>query len=88
MGTDGILKNKAKRRKELKKINKHLKLNPKFLKTLPDEIQKDTSLLKYWHSRYRLFKKFDQGIKLDRGKLKITILLSYLQFLYQCCYTE
>ncbi|XP_025193526.1 trimethylguanosine synthase-like isoform X2 [Melanaphis sacchari] len=61
MGSDGILKNKNKRRRELKKY-KHSKI----LKTLPSEIQEDTSLLKYWHSRYRLFKKFDQGIKLDK----------------------
>jgi hypothetical protein len=73
MGSDGILKNKYKRRRELKKYYKRKELDPKILKTLPDEIQKDTSLLKYWHSRYRLFKKFDQGIKLDKGKQKITI---------------
>ncbi|XP_026812706.1 trimethylguanosine synthase-like isoform X2 [Rhopalosiphum maidis] len=66
MGSDGILKNKHKRRRELKKYYKRKELDPKILKTLPDEIQKDTSLLKYWHSRYRLFKKFDQGIKLDK----------------------
>lgn len=71
MGNDGILKNKAKRRKELKKYNKHQKLDPKFLKTLPEEIRKDMSLLKYWYNRFRLFRKFDQGIKLDKGKIKI-----------------
>ena len=70
-----FLKTNTKQRKQLKNVSKHQILNPKILKTLPDEIQKDTSLLKYWHSRYRLFKKFDQGIKLDRGKQKITTLL-------------
>ncbi|XP_027847510.1 trimethylguanosine synthase-like [Aphis gossypii] len=65
MGSDGILKNKHKRRREFKKY-KRKELDPKILKTLPNEIQKDPSLLKYWHSRYRLFKKFDQGIKLDK----------------------
>lgn len=69
MGRDGILKEKFKRRKELKKYNKHQKLNPEFVQKLPIEIRKDTSLLKYWQNRYRLFKKFDQGIKLDRGKI-------------------
>ncbi|VVC43384.1 RNA cap guanine-N2 methyltransferase,S-adenosyl-L-methionine-dependent methyltransferase [Cinara cedri] len=66
MDKDEILKNKFKRRKELKKYNKRQKLNPKFLKTLPYEIQQDMSLLKYWHNRFRLFKKFDRGIKLDK----------------------
>lgn len=75
MGSDGILKNKCKRRRELKNITKRQRLDPKLFKRLPAEIQKDTSLLKYWHSRYRLFKRYDQGIKLDSGKHKITILL-------------
>jgi len=66
MGSDGILKNKHKRRRKLNKHYKRKELDPTILKTLPDEIQKDTSLLKYWHSRYRLFKKFDKGIKLDK----------------------
>lgn len=68
MGKDGVLKNKVKRRNELKKYNKRRRLDPKFLKTLPDEIQQDLSLLKYWNNRYRLFKLFDHGIKLDKGK--------------------
>jgi len=50
----------------LKKYNKRQRLDPKVFKTLPFEIQKDTSLLKYWYNRFRLFKKFDQGIKLDK----------------------
>lgn len=65
MGKDEIRKNKFKRKKLSKKRQK---LDPNFLKTLPNEIQKDTSLLKYWYNRFRLFKKFDQGIKLDKGK--------------------
>lgn len=75
MGVDGILKNKRGRKRELKNVTKRQRLNPKIFKRLPAEIQKDTSLLKYWHSRYRLFKKYDQGIKLDSGKHNITILL-------------
>lgn len=47
---------KKKRRKQSKKnIN------------LPVEIDNDKTLMKYWLKRYRLFSKFDQGIKLDRG---------------------
>lgn len=73
MGKDKIHKNRFERRKEIKKYNKRLKKNTTFLKTLPVEIQKDISLLKYWHKRFRLFKKFDQGIKLDKGKIHFTV---------------
>ncbi|XP_053980695.1 uncharacterized protein LOC128877422 [Hylaeus volcanicus] len=46
---------KKKRRKQSKRnIN------------LPVEIDSDKTLLKYWFKRYRLFSKFDEGIKLDR----------------------
>lgn len=34
--------------------------------SLPIEIDNDKTLLKYWLKRYRLFSKFDQGIKMDR----------------------
>lgn len=71
MGNETILKNKIKQRKKLKK---HQKLDPIFLKKLPYEIQKDHTLLKYWNNRFRLFKKFNQGIKLDKGK-KICIYI-------------
>ncbi|XP_033218679.1 uncharacterized protein LOC117174089 isoform X2 [Belonocnema kinseyi] len=33
---------------------------------LPAEVDGDKTLVKYWFKRYRLFSKFDQGIKLDR----------------------
>nr|XP_033320978.1 trimethylguanosine synthase-like [Megalopta genalis] len=33
--------------------------------SLPVEIANDKTLMKYWLKRYRLFSKFDQGIKLD-----------------------
>ncbi|KAK9502399.1 hypothetical protein O3M35_011182 [Rhynocoris fuscipes] len=32
----------------------------------PKEIQENSKLVKYWYNRYRLFSKFDQGIKLDK----------------------
>lgn len=34
---------------------------------MPVEIGKDPELRKYWGQRYRLFSKFDEGVKLDRG---------------------
>jgi len=74
MGKEGILKDKFKRRKGTKKSSKNLKKDSQFLKTLPVEIQKDISLLKYWHNRFRLFKKFDHGIKLDKGKINFMVI--------------
>jgi len=74
MGNDKILRNKAERRKVLRKYNKRTKFDPKILKTLPYEIQNDPSLIKYWNNRFRLFKKFDQGIKLDKGKINYLLL--------------
>lgn len=40
---------------------------PKRNVSLPLEIDNDKTLMKYWFKRYRLFSKFDQGIKMDRG---------------------
>ncbi|XP_076282031.1 trimethylguanosine synthase 1 isoform X1 [Lasioglossum baleicum] len=34
--------------------------------SLPAEVANDRALMKYWLKRYRLFSKFDQGIKLDQ----------------------
>ncbi|XP_039270802.2 uncharacterized protein LOC120345426 isoform X1 [Styela clava] len=33
---------------------------------IPDEIASDRSMVKYWAQRYKLFSKFDDGIKLDK----------------------
>lgn len=73
MGNERVLRCKVKRRKQILKPQlKRQKLDPNFFKTLPNEIREDTSLLKYWHNRFRLFSKFDKGIKLDKGWLKST----------------
>ena len=37
--------------------------------TIPVEIAGDPELRKYWGQRYRLFSKFDEGIRMDRGKM-------------------
>lgn len=42
------------------------------LRTIPPEIAADPELVKYWAQRYRLFSRFDEGIKLDRGMLSTT----------------
>lgn len=57
---DIIRKSQKKKRRKQSKRNSNL----------PIEIGNDKSLMKYWLKRYRLFSKFDDGIKLDRGKFK------------------
>lgn len=52
------VKNKEKKRRRRKK---------NALRTIPPEIAADPELVKYWAQRYRLFSRFDEGIKLDRG---------------------
>ncbi|NWZ61469.1 TGS1 synthase, partial [Acrocephalus arundinaceus] len=45
---------------------KRRKRNKNALKTIPPEIAADPELVKYWAQRYRLFSRFDEGVKLDR----------------------
>ncbi|XP_033616619.1 trimethylguanosine synthase [Fukomys damarensis] len=47
--------------KKKKKKNKNRKVN-----SIPPEIAAVPELIKYWAQRYRLFSRFDEGIKLDR----------------------
>ena len=53
----------------IKIIQKKKKRKNKRNIILPAEVDGDKILMKYWVKRYRLFSKFDQGIKLDRGKI-------------------
>lgn len=50
-----------------KKETKRRRRNKNALRTIPPEIAADPELVKYWAQRYRLFSRFDEGIKLDRG---------------------
>ncbi|XP_069813661.1 trimethylguanosine synthase [Dendropsophus ebraccatus] len=47
------------------KCRKKKKKQKKKLQYLPPEIAADPHLAKYWAQRYRLFSRFDEGIKLD-----------------------
>ncbi|NXY29488.1 TGS1 synthase, partial [Pomatorhinus ruficollis] len=49
-----------------KKETKRRRRNKNALRTIPAEIAADPELIKYWAQRYRLFSRFDEGIKLDR----------------------
>ncbi|XP_003420052.2 trimethylguanosine synthase [Loxodonta africana] len=55
------VENEAETKKKKKKKNKNRKVN-----SLPPEIAAVPELAKYWAQRYRLFSRFDDGIKLDR----------------------
>ena len=35
---------------------------------IPEELATDSEMRKYWAQRYRLFSRFDEGIKMDKGK--------------------
>ncbi|CAH1399591.1 unnamed protein product [Nezara viridula] len=50
---EGEMSKKEKRKKKKKR------------KGLPKEVLENEKLLKYWYKRYRLFSRFDEGIKLD-----------------------
>ncbi|NXC19978.1 TGS1 synthase, partial [Corythaeola cristata] len=50
-------KKKERKRRRRRKI---------ALRAIPAEIAADPELVKYWAQRYRLFSRFDEGIKLDR----------------------
>jgi hypothetical protein len=45
---------------------------------MPVEVAEDPQLRKYWGQRYRLFSKFDEGVKLDRGKCTCKLCLIYI----------
>ncbi|XP_032561244.1 trimethylguanosine synthase isoform X2 [Chiroxiphia lanceolata] len=49
-----------------KKEKKKRRKNKITLRSVPAEIAADPELVKYWAQRYRLFSRFDEGIKLDR----------------------
>lgn len=55
------------RKKVTKKKNKYKNNNNFYSKTssMPTYVQENPILKKYWVNRYRLFSKFDEGIKLD-----------------------
>lgn len=50
-----------------KKETKRRRRKKNAQRTIPPEIAADPELVKYWAQRYRLFSRFDEGIKLDRG---------------------
>jgi trimethylguanosine synthase len=52
----------GKRKKKLRKTRKV---------KMPPEVANSDDLRKYWAQRYRLFSRFDEGIKLDRGIISI-----------------
>ncbi|NWR14178.1 TGS1 synthase, partial [Emberiza fucata] len=52
--------------RQLKKEIKRRMRNKNAQRTIPPEIAADPELVKYWAQRYRLFSRFDEGIKLDR----------------------
>lgn len=54
---------KTKKKKKKRKARKW-RADP----DMPPEIASQPELAKYWAQRYRLFSRFDEGIKLDHGE--------------------
>ncbi|NXA12027.1 TGS1 synthase, partial [Sapayoa aenigma] len=52
--------------RQLKEKKRRRRRNKIALRAIPAEIAADPELVKYWAQRYRLFSRFDEGIKLDR----------------------
>ncbi len=48
---------------------------------MPPEIAAEPELAKYWAQRYRLFSRFDEGIKLDHGESAQSHHLHFRQFI-------
>jgi len=49
-------------------------IKPDKLEVTGAQAKKDRKLNKYWAQRYELFSKFDDGIKMDRGRLKLKLI--------------
>ena len=66
--TVDILLNKNRKNKKKKRQKKSSKKLP------PEIIANKPSLKKYWAQRYKLFSKYDDGIKLDLGICEIMLV--------------
>lgn len=53
--------------KSVRKNKKSRKRRAKQATSVPEDVQQDATVMKYWCQRYRLFSKFDLGIRMDRG---------------------
>ena len=71
---DKVTKKSQQQKKKKKKQNKKMPLT-----SLPEEVALNKILRKYWIRRYQLFSKFDEGIRLDEGKVLSLSLLGLLQ---------
>ncbi len=60
--------NRSSMTKAKSQKSKRKKKNRKKGVPMPPEVSSDPELKKYWAQRYRLFSKFDQGIKMDKGR--------------------
>ena len=60
---------KSQKKKRAKKKKRDIVAVP-----MPPEVAADATLAKYWAQRYRLFSKFDEGIRLDYGLFSCFVL--------------
>jgi len=68
-----ISKKKKKRNRSRSRANKRARISMENSQDgndnsiCPEEIWSQPGMKKYWHNRYELFSKYDEGIKLDLG---------------------
>lgn len=65
LSNEVVISPKSEGRAEETSVPKRKKRKKK--PSFPLEIKENAKLRKYWHRRFSLFSKFDQGIKLDEG---------------------
>ena len=60
--TRGIQEKQTQDKKKKKGKKRRRKMIP-----MPKEIEEDEELHKYWFQRYRLYSRYDEGVRMDRG---------------------
>ena len=74
--TRGIQEKQTQNKKKKKKGKKRRRKMIPMLK----EIEEDEELHKYWFQRYRLFSRYDEGVRMDRGETLASERLELCRF--------
>lgn len=66
---------KSTKKKKKKKARRRKRREVGVDADMPPEIAAEPELAKYWAQRYRLFSRFDEGVKLDHGQLELCLVM-------------
>ena len=78
---------KAIQEKQTQKKKKGKKRRRKMI-PMPKEIEEDEELHKYWFQRYRLFSRYDEGVRMDRGENSVDFVLKCSPIMKKLCFQE